>query len=168
MAIISITTTLKGFQAATRSVNRLSQTFRRLGQRIGQVGRSLSLRLTAPLLAMGAAVLKVADTWKKAFFSIEAATGATGKALEGLQNTLKKVAKSATINVGAIAKIIGTVNTILGLTGRSLEAFSRQIIDVSEILGEDAAQVSDTGRQHWPNGKGLECSQASRPNHQSR
>ena len=140
MAIISITTSLKGFQAATRSVKRLSQTFRRLGQRVGQVGRSLSLRLTAPLLAMGAAVLKVADTWKKAFFSIEAATGATGKALIGLQNTLKKVAKSATINVGKIADILGTVNTILGLTGRSLEKFSRQIIDVSEILGEDAAQ----------------------------
>ncbi len=140
MAIITITTTLKGFQAASRSVQRLSANFRRLGQRVGQMGRSLSLRLTAPLLAMGAAVLKVADTWKKAFFSIEAATGATGKALIGLENSLKKVAKSATINVGKIADIIGTVNTILGLTGDSLEDFSRQVIDISEILGGDAAQ----------------------------
>ncbi len=34
MAIITLTTTLRGFQQAARSINCLSQSFRRMGQRV--------------------------------------------------------------------------------------------------------------------------------------
>lgn len=72
--------------------------------------------------------------------SIRVGTGATGDALAGLEESMKNVAKNSIgigSDMGAIGEAIADVNTRLGLTGKPLEQFSSQLLQL-EGMGVDA------------------------------
>jgi TP901 family phage tail tape measure protein len=89
------------------------------------------------VLALGSAALKVGQQFDSAYDAIAIQTGATGKALDGLQASFKRVFSSVPADSDTVAAALATVNQRLGLTDKALEGVSTQFINLSRITGTD-------------------------------
>lgn len=84
--------------------------------------------------------------------SIRIGTGATGKALQALNDDFNEVYKSVPTTTEAASQAIADYNTKIGLTGPALQDISKQAIQASDILNEDLGTVIDTSSkafQQW-------------------
>ncbi|MCH9050090.1 MAG: phage tail tape measure protein, partial [Proteobacteria bacterium] len=138
MAEIQISTRLTGFQRAAKSVNRLGDSFKRMGNKVRAAARVFVTRILPAIAAAGAAILALGNKFRTAFRDIAVSTGAIGKKLDGLKDDFRAILKTGPDSFKAVADAVGTLNTFLGLTGKPLQKLSRQILDLSRLLGDEA------------------------------
>lgn len=140
-----------------------------LGKSLGAVTKKLE-GVNVKALAAGAAIGGIAagtavmvgktvkyltnlgSEFDNAFDSIRIGTGATGEALESLQEDFNEVYKSVPTTMEDASKAIADYNTRLGLSGEELQGLSVQAIQVSDMLGEDLNSVieeSSRAFQQW-------------------
>lgn len=92
------------------------------------------------LIDLGGEFDNVVDT-------IRIGTGATGDALEALNDDFNEVYKSVPTTMEDAAQAIADYNTRLGLTGPELQNISKQAIQVSDMLGDDLGSVIEESSQ---------------------
>lgn len=68
---------------------------------------------------------------------IRIGTGATGEALEGMQDTARDIARQVPNSLGEVGTAVADLNTNLGLTGPVLDTVGRQVLEAGRMLGED-------------------------------
>lgn len=89
----------EGLDAAQRSLTKFGKSMDRIGQRVSGIGQTLSLALTVPIIAFGAAGLKAAKESADALGQVEASfksMGAvSGKTLAGLEMQADQLMKSS-------------------------------------------------------------------------
>lgn len=91
----------------------------------------------------GKQLLELGSAFDKAADNIRVGTGATGTALEKLQNDFDAVYKSVPASMDDTSRAIADYNTKLGLTGPQLQEISKQALQVSDMLGDDLTSVID-------------------------
>ena len=97
-------------------------------------------------------LVNLGSEFDNAFDSIRIGTGATGEALESLQEDFNEVYKSVPTTMEDASKAIADYNTRLGLSGEELQGLSVQAIQVSDMLDEDLNSVieeSSKAFQQW-------------------
>ena len=99
-------------------------------------------KLTAPIAAFGVAAVASFQKVEGALNKIRISTGATGKALQGLQNDFRKVAANSASSLDSVATVLGDINTKLGLTGKPLQELTTQITNLSRLTGEDGSALT--------------------------
>ena len=72
--------------------------------------------------------------------SIQVATGATGKDLEGMADSAKRIATEVPASFEDAGEAIGQVRARTGLTGKALEGLTEQMLELSRITGTDVKQ----------------------------
>jgi phage-related minor tail protein len=82
-------------------------------------------------------ILKMGSTFEEVERTLRVGTGATGDALEGLKDITKNLAKTVPADFKDIGTAVADINTRLGLTGKDLESFSEQMLNLSRITGTD-------------------------------
>lgn len=107
----------RGLSEAERNMVRAGARYQRIGDKISGIGKSLSIGLTLPLLAVGGASLKLASDFEASMNRVEAATGATGAQLKALRDSAK--AFGADKSVTATAKDTADVMEALAKNGLS-------------------------------------------------
>lgn len=115
-----------------------------VGGKITSVGEGLTKSVTAPLA--GVAVASVA-AWKEVDAGLDiivTKTGASGDALEDMQNRAQNIATTIPTSFEAAGTAIGEVNTRFGLTGDELEKLSTQFIQFAKINGTDVNSSIDS------------------------
>lgn len=122
-------------------VDRTGQRLRTMGRAMNQAGREMTLLFTVPILAAGAAVLKVGVDVDKGMDAIRLSSGATGERLKGLQADFKAVAATVPNTMEDVGRAIGLVATRTGLVGKPLQDLSRQLLTVSRITKSDFNQT---------------------------
>ncbi len=108
--------------------------------------------ITTAAVAAGKALYDLGAEFDDAYDTIRIGTGATGAALEELEQNMKNVYASVPAEMGDAAQAIADYNTRLGLTGPTLEKLSTQALQVSSMLGDDLGSViesSSTAFQNW-------------------
>ena len=115
-----------------------------ISAKMATAGKAMTKALTLPLLAVGGAAILMADRMDKAMRDIRVATGATGKQLEGMGDVLRGLLGTITTDTKTASAVIGVFNTHLGITGDQLQGISRQLIEFSHLMGEDAAKNADS------------------------
>jgi len=136
-----------GMKASAASAKAFSRDLATTGRQASQVGLALTKTLTLPILAAGAALIKVGVDFDKGTDTIRAATGATGKALDGLRASFKVVFASVPASIQDTATAIGDLNTRTGATGPVLEGLATQLLNLSRITKtEVAANVAGATR----------------------
>ncbi|TCT14572.1 TP901 family phage tail tape measure protein [Natranaerovirga pectinivora] len=108
-----------------------------VGEGFSNVGKKLSLSVTAPIAAVGTGLIKLANDFEDANNTIRIGTGATGEALQELNEDFKAVYTSVNTNVGNASKAIADLNTRTGLSGKPLQELSTQMLNLARITGED-------------------------------
>lgn len=115
-----------------------------LGEKVSSVGNELSTKISAPIAAMGAASLKAFDEVDGAIDTLIKKTGATGTALEGMNDVVNNIATSIPTSFDAAANAVGEVNTRFGLTGDALEELSSSFVKFAELNNTDVSSSVDT------------------------
>lgn len=110
---------------------------------LGPIGVGAAAALGAAFAGAGALV-GIGATFDSAFDTIRIGTGATGEALESLNDDFREVFSSVPTDVDSAGTAIADLNTRLGLTGEPLQALSGQLLELSRITGTDLGTNIET------------------------
>lgn len=106
---------------------------------------------TKALTALAGAAKKTAqyiydagEQMDSAFDSIAIKTGATGKAMEDLQATTRKVFTSVPTDMQKASDVVAELSRSMGLTGKASEELSKRLLESSRMMGGDAATNAKT------------------------
>lgn len=119
-----------------------------LGRGGGKLGKAVGAGLVAGVAAagVGKALFDIGSKFDDAYDKIRVGTGATGKRLKGLQGDFKAVVKDVPTDFGSASTVIADLNTRLGLSGKPLRRFSKQMLELSRItdteVGENVESVT--------------------------
>lgn len=147
--VIKVGADINDFQA---KMNKVTSDLKGAASTLSSIGKTLSLKITAPLVAMGTVATKAALDIDKAMDLIAAGTGAQGKELEALQQSWKALAANVTQGFDVSAQVLADFNTRLGLTGMALTDLSKLALDAARLLNEDVNAVvaqASKAMQDW-------------------
>lgn len=149
----------KDLGKAADAVGRFSQRFQKIGQNMSSVGRSMSLRVSAPVAAFGGLVLKVAGDFEMAMNQVKAVSGATGDEFEKLREQAKELGATTQFSASDAANAMNflamagfKVNDILAAMPDTLKLAAAAQLDmgsaadiVTNILAGYNKDVSELG-----------------------
>lgn len=118
-----------------------------VGDKITGVGTAMTTHLTAPIMAVGAAAMAAWSEVDNGLDIITVKTGASGEALESMQNIAKDIATTIPTSFETAGTAVGEVNTRFGVTGEELEKLSTQFIKFADLNGTDVNNSIDTVQQ---------------------
>jgi len=127
----------KGIKRAQSELDRLRATTITTSQKLAQGAAVAGAGILAGAGAIGVGLFQIGTQFDDAFDNIRIGTGATGPALEALQNDLKAVAGSVPATFSDASTAVTEFNTRLGLTGQPLQDLSNQILELSRMTGTD-------------------------------
>ena len=97
--------------------------------------------------AAGVALYKVGEEFDDAYDKIRVRTGATGKQLDKLEGSFRKVVADVPATFDDASTAVADFNSRLGLTGKPLEKMSKQVTELSRITGTDVrGNVEDVSK----------------------
>lgn len=85
------------------------------------------------IAGIGTALFSIGETFDSAFDSIRTGTGATGEALEELQQSAKNVYGSTVGSIEDVSQTLADLNTRTGATGAALEDMTTKFMQLDEI-----------------------------------
>ncbi len=146
--IIETESKLKHYQEQLKEVNKESNVFaqkmgevskklKEVGSKVQDVGKQMSLKVTAPIAAVGTASIAAFKEVDEALDTIVTKTGATGDAMKGFEKSFRNIGKKLPVELQVVGDAIGEVNTQFGFTGEKLEKASEQMIKFAQINGQD-------------------------------
>lgn len=95
-------------------------------------------------VAAGAVLFRIGEDFGNAFRTIRQETGATGKSLDGLQQSLKNVYAQRPESLQQVTDVIVALNRQLGLTGPQLETVAVAELRLASITKTDVSSVLQT------------------------
>jgi len=101
----------------------------------------MGVSIAAAGMAIG--LTKIGDELKVASRNIMTATGATGKELEALEDSFKRVASTVPQDMDMVSKAIGAVAVETGLSGVALERTTKMYLDLARVTGTEVAPMID-------------------------
>ena len=128
---------------------------------LGDVGKTLSATVTAPIVAAATASVAAFASVDDALDDVAIRTGATGEALEDMQDIATDIATSMPVEWGNVGAAVGEVNTRFGSTGEELNDLSRYFLRFARVNNQDVARSVDNVSRVIA-GFGLETSDATR------
>lgn len=129
--------------ALSVSMKEAGDKIKEVGDKTTEVGKGLSTHVTAPIVAIGAASLSAFNEVDKGMDIIVQKTGASGKALNEMQDSMKNLATSIPTDFETAGAAIGEVNTRFGLTGKKLEDLSGKFIKFAQLNNTDVSTAID-------------------------
>ena len=115
-----------------------------VGGKVTNVGKALTTRVTAPIVAIGAASYAAFNEVDGGMDIIIKKTGATGAALDDMGKIMEDIATSIPTDFETAGTAIGEVNTRFGVTGDKLRDLSTQYIRFAKINDTDVNSAIDT------------------------
>jgi len=120
-----------------KQLNASTKGLQTIARNMTTVGDSMVKGITLPIIAIGAGLLKLGKDFDDAYDRIRVDTGATGKALDGLKDDFRAIAKVAPSSFKDISTAVAYFNTTLGLTDKPLQNLSVQVLNLSRITKTD-------------------------------
>lgn len=109
----------------------------KLGSKMTDAGKKMTVGVTTPIVGIGAAGVKAAMELDEGYDTIIAKTGATGDALQGLNDVADRVFGSMPVEMQDVGTAVGEINTRFGSTGDELESLTKKFLQFAEINGTD-------------------------------
>lgn len=128
-----------------KSLQAVGQGMQSVGKKMKSVGDTMTKHVTAPIAAVGAASIAAYKEVDSAMDIIAKKTGATGTALDDLQESAKGIATTIPTSFETAASAVGEVNTKFGLTGTALDDLSTKFVKFAKVNDQDvSASVEGT------------------------
>ena len=115
----------------------LGEQFKQVGDKMSAVGKGMATKVTAPILAVGAASVKAFNEVQNGLNIVAQKTGATGAELTKMQDIVQDLATSLPTDFETAGTAVGELNTRFGVTGQELEKLSEEYIKFAKVNGVD-------------------------------
>lgn len=112
------------------------------GQSMQRAGRTMSTRVTLPLLAIGAATLKVASDFEASMNRVQGLTGATGDELETLSDQAKELGRTTQFSASQAADAMGFLG-MAGFETTEILATMPDVLNLAAAAQMDLAETAD-------------------------
>lgn len=145
--IIKTEADLKNLKTAAEDSNSTLEKAGEIAGKIGEKSEALGKKLlpvTGAIAGIGTASIAAFNELDAGYDTIITKTGASGEALDGLQDSMDAVFTSLPTEAETAGIAIGEVNTRFGSTGKELEDLSSKFIQFSEINGTDLNGAIDS------------------------
>lgn len=149
-----------GPKAFAAELEEASKKMKDVGEGMTKVGDTLSKGVTAPIVGLAGASIAAFKQVDAGMDIIVTKTGASGEALEDMQNRAKDLATTIPTDFKTAGSAIGEVNTRFGLTGDALEDLSGQFIKFASLNNTDVSSSIDSVQKAME-AFGLQASDAS-------
>ena len=136
-----------GLKKAGEMAEKAGEKISKAGEKMDKLGDGLTKGVTAPIVAAGTGLLALGTKFDDAVDTIRIGTGATGEALQGLEDDFDAVIGRVPADMSDAASAIADINTRLGLTGEPLQNLAQQYLELAHITGEDVTgSIKETTR----------------------
>lgn len=132
-----------GAKAFAKEMEEAGHKLNETGEKLQNVGGALTKGLTVPLTGIGAAGIASFKKVDEGMDIVVAKTGATGKELTAMQNSMKSLATQIPTDFADAGAAVGEVNTRFGLTGKKLEELSGQFLKFAQLNETDVSSSID-------------------------
>ncbi|MCH3961254.1 MAG: phage tail tape measure protein [Solobacterium sp.] len=132
-----ITKLQKEIDSSNSKWNKFSESAKKVSEDAGKTGTALTKGVTAPIVAAGVAGVASFKSVDDGMDIIVEKTGASGDALEGLEDVAKNIATEIPTGFEEAGTAVGEVNTRFGLTGDALKSVSKQFIEFAKVNNTD-------------------------------
>ena len=120
----------------SKGLNTASGRLRAFGSKISSVGKSLSLRITAPMVLAGGQAIRMASKFDKSMTQIKTLVGVAGSEVDSMGQKVKQLASTTGVNAAEAAEALFFV-TSAGLRGSEAMDVLEQSLKASALgLGE--------------------------------
>lgn len=137
--VVKIGANMKDFD---RKLKKATKDISYFGKKLSNTGKSLTTKVTLPIVGISAAALKVGSDFEAGMSKVSAITGATGEDFEKLKNQAKELGASTKFSANEAAEAM----TYLGMAGMSTEqimAAMPGMLDLAAASGTDLATTAD-------------------------
>lgn len=117
------------------------------GEKVKGVGEKMSVGVTAPIMAAGAAGLAAFSEVDEAMDTIIQKTGATGDVADRLSTSFENVGSNTHLELQTVGEAIGEVNTQFGFMDKKLEDSTDYLLKYADINNTDVSQAAIYARQ---------------------
>lgn len=135
-----VTNQIKGHSAQLKE---WGDKLKNVGGKMQSLGGTLTKSVTAPIMGVGAASVVAWKEVDEGLDIVTKKTGATGEALEDMQNRTRNIAKTMPTDFATAGAAVGEVNTRFGLVGDELEDLSVKFIKFAELNDTDVSSSID-------------------------
>jgi len=129
----------KNFQEKTKGMR---QSIGKVGTGFKNVGKSLSTKVTLPIVGLAAGIIQTAATFEKSMNKVKALSGATGEAFESLRNEAARLGSSTQFSASQAADGMAFLAQAGFKTNDILKA-TAPLLDLAAASSTDLAQTAD-------------------------
>ena len=152
-----------GLNDAVNRIRETQQQFEGLssfGKSLSTVGAGLTASITAPVMALGASVVKTQMKFQDSMAKVKALSGATGKDFQMLEDTAKKFGESTVFSASECADALGYM-ALAGWDAQQSADGLPGVLNLAAASSMDLADASDLVTDYLT-AFGLEADQAGR------
>lgn len=121
-----------------------SEKVKSVGDKVSEVGEGMTKAVTVPVAGIATASVAAWKEVDEAMDTVTTKTGASGAALEDMQNRVKDIATTKLpVSLQDAADAVGEVNTRFGLTGDELQSLSEQFLKFASLNNTDVSPTID-------------------------
>ncbi|MGL4335235.1 MAG: phage tail tape measure protein [Lactococcus garvieae] len=114
------------------------QQIEKAGDKIKGVGEKVSLGVTAPIMAAGAASVKVYEDMRSSQAKLINQTGKTGAEAENLKKSLDNLYGSSAKDSDELAEALGTIVQRFDVSGKAAESMTSKFLTFARVNGVEA------------------------------
>lgn len=129
-----------------KSATSISDKFKQIGKSISNAGKTLTTKVTAPIVALGATTMAAWQQVDEAEDTIITKTGATGEEFKNLKQVFQNIAKTLPVDIQTVGEAVGEMNTQFKLTGPALEEATKQMLQFAQINNTDVTTATQNAK----------------------
>ena len=129
---------------AAQQIAAAGQKVKDFGDKMSKAGTAMTKYVTGPIVAVGTAAVAAFNEVDDGLDIIVKKTGATGQALEDMEDAAKNLATSIPTDFRTAGEAVGEVSTRFNLTGQALEELSGKFIKFADLNNTDVVSSIDS------------------------
>jgi len=130
---------LDGIDKVNSQLSGLESKFKSAGAKMTSIGKSLSMKITAPFAILGGMAIKTASEYSESMAKMKAVTGATGEQFAELDELAKKLGRTTKFTASEVAEAM----SFMGMAGMDVNEI---IASLPDTLNLAAAGALDMGQ----------------------
>ena len=134
-----LTANIKPFRT---NLNKAERAMDRMGRKMQQTGKNLSMKLTAPITALGAMSFSVFKGFEAEMAKVKAVSGATAEEFKMLSDNAKELGRSTIFSAREVAGL-QTEFAKLGFTAKQIEGVTEATLNLAQASGSDLARAAE-------------------------
>ncbi len=125
-----------------KGLNKAERAMDKMGRKMQQTGKNLSMKLTAPLAALGAVSFNVFKGFEQEMSKVKAVSGATAEEFKALSDNAKDLGASTMFTAREVASL-QTEFAKLGFTATEITKVTESTLALAQASGSDLARAAE-------------------------